>query len=80
MGDKFAASVVDTGGAPWLANISAKFLKKFETVQMEYSEAGGKPIHEKNQKQKILWHCPFKRYRRCSRQIGKDGSNFARKS
>ncbi len=27
---------------------------------MEYSGAGGKLIHEKNQKQKILWHCPFK--------------------
>ncbi len=26
---------------------------------MEYSEAGGKLIHEKNQKQKISWHCPF---------------------
>ncbi len=28
---------------------------------MEYSGAGGKLIHEKNQKQKISWHCPFKR-------------------
>ncbi len=27
---------------------------------MEYSVAGGKLIHEKNQKQKISWHCPFK--------------------
>jgi hypothetical protein len=27
---------------------------------MGYSEAGGKVIHEKNQKQQILWHCPFK--------------------
>ncbi len=27
---------------------------------MEYSGAGGKVIHEKNQKQKISWHCPFK--------------------
>ena len=26
---------------------------------MEYSGAGGKLIHEKNQKQKISWHCPF---------------------
>jgi hypothetical protein len=24
---KFATGVVDTGGAPWLANISANFLK-----------------------------------------------------
>jgi hypothetical protein len=29
-------------------------------VLMEYSWAGGKLIHEKNQKQKISWHCPFK--------------------
>ncbi len=28
---------------------------------MDYSGAGGKLIHEKNQKQKISWHCPFKR-------------------
>ncbi len=27
---------------------------------MWYSDAGGKLIHEKNQKQKISWHCPFK--------------------
>ncbi len=27
---------------------------------MEYSGAGGKLIHDKNQKQKISWHCPFK--------------------
>ncbi len=27
---------------------------------MGYSWAGGKMMHEKNQKQKILWHCPFK--------------------
>ncbi len=27
---------------------------------MEHSGAGGKLIHEKNQKQKISWHCPFK--------------------
>ncbi len=37
-----------------------EFSKKFETVLMEYSGAGGKPIHEKIQKQKISWHCPFK--------------------
>ncbi len=29
---------------------------------MEYSAAGGKLIHEKNQKQKILWHFPYKIY------------------
>ncbi len=27
---------------------------------MGYSGVGGKHIHEKNQKQKISWHCPFK--------------------
>jgi hypothetical protein len=27
---------------------------------MEYSGAGGKMIQEKNHKQKISWHCPFK--------------------
>ncbi len=37
-----------------------EFSKKFETVLMGYSGAGGKLIHEKNQKQKISWHCPFK--------------------
>ena len=52
-GGKFAIGVVDTGGAPLLANISANFRKKFETVLMGYSGAGGKLIHEKNQKQKI---------------------------
>ncbi len=27
---------------------------------MGYSGAGAKLIHEKNQEQKISWHCPFK--------------------
>ncbi len=27
---------------------------------MQYCGAGGKLIQEKNQKQKISWHCPFK--------------------
>ncbi len=31
---KFAAGVVDTGGATWLANIYANFRKKFKTVLM----------------------------------------------
>ncbi len=34
--------------------------KKFETALMMYSGAWGKQIHEKNQKSKISWHCPFK--------------------
>ncbi len=37
-----------------------EFSKKFETVLMQYSGAGEKLIHQKNQKQKISWHCPFK--------------------
>ncbi len=36
-----------------------KFSKKFETTPMIYSGAWGKLIREKNQKSKILWHCPF---------------------
>ncbi len=36
------------------------FEKKFETTLMVYSGAWGKLIHEKNQKSKISWHCPFK--------------------
>ncbi len=36
-----------------------EFSKKFETALMIYSGAWGKLIHEKNQKQKISWHCPF---------------------
>ncbi len=37
-----------------------EFSKKFETVLMQYSGAGGKLIHQKTQKQNISWHCPFK--------------------
>jgi hypothetical protein len=51
-GGNFAAGVIDTVGAPWLANISVNVL-------IGYSAAGRKRIHEKKQKQKILWHCPF---------------------
>jgi len=40
--------VVDTGGALKHANISANFAKKFETVLIGYSGAGGKLLHEKN--------------------------------
>jgi hypothetical protein len=45
----FATGVVDTLSREYLR----EFSKKFETVLMEYSGAGGKLIHEKNQKQKI---------------------------
>jgi hypothetical protein len=35
-------------------------ISPLETVLMGYSGAGGKLVHEKNQKQKISGHCPFK--------------------
>jgi len=57
---KFGSDAVDTGRAPWLANIPANFLKKFEMTLMLFSGAWGKMIPEKNLKQKISWHCPFK--------------------
>ncbi len=37
-----------------------EFSKKFETALMVFSGTWGKPIHEKNQKSKISWHCSFK--------------------
>jgi hypothetical protein len=37
---------------------------------MEYTGAGGKLIHEKNQKQKISRHCPFKGRRSCANSRG----------
>ncbi len=50
---KFAAAVVDSGGATLLANISANFRKKFELTLMLFSGAWGTMIHEKNLEQKI---------------------------
>ncbi len=38
-----------------------EFSKKFEMILMLLSGAWGKVIHEKNLKQKISWHCPFKK-------------------
>jgi hypothetical protein len=52
-GGKFATGVVDTGGTPLLANISANF-RKIRTVLMGYSGAGGKLIHEKKPEAKNL--------------------------
>ncbi len=37
-----------------------EFSKKFEMILMSFSGALGKVIHDKNLKQKISWHCPFK--------------------
>ncbi len=68
---KFAAGVVDNRRqichrCCWYrwSTLSCEYLrefsKKFETALMVYSGPWGKLIHEKNQKQKISWHCPFK--------------------
>jgi hypothetical protein len=57
--EKFDAGVVDTGGAPWLPNISVNFRKIWNALN-GILWAGGKLIHEKNQEQKISWHYPFK--------------------
>ncbi len=43
-------SVVDTGGAPWLADISAN-KKKIEMTLKLFSRDWGKMIHEKNLEQ-----------------------------
>jgi hypothetical protein len=52
-GNNIALSVVDTGGAPWLANISAKFRENiFETVLMESSGAGGNWFMKKTRSKK----------------------------
>ncbi len=40
-----------------------EFSKKFKAALLVYSGAWGKLIHEKNQKSKISWHCPFKETR-----------------
>jgi hypothetical protein len=54
-GGNFSAGVVDTGGkfATGVVEYLREFSKKFESVLMGYSGAGGKLIHEKNQKQKF---------------------------
>ncbi len=71
---KFAAGIIntsETGGkicrrccwyrwSTLTCEYLREFSKKFKTVLLGYSGAGGKLIHEKNQKQKISWHCPFK--------------------
>ncbi len=47
-----------------------EFSKKFETVLMQYSGAGWKLIHQKNQKQKISWHSPFKVSEKLTKAFG----------
>ncbi len=41
-------------------SLKAKITYSMLTALMVYSGAWGKLIHEKNQKSKISWHCPFK--------------------
>jgi hypothetical protein len=61
-GGKVAAGINDTGGGGKICRrwctlnceYLREFSKKIEIVLMEYSGAGGKLIHERNQKQKIL--------------------------
>ncbi len=58
-GGNFAAGVVDTGDAPWRANIAANFRKNSNSLNVMLWGWGENGSWE-NQKQKILWHCPFK--------------------
>jgi hypothetical protein len=61
--EKFTTGFVDTGGnLPPVTmipvvhlelRISPRIFKKIQMVLMEYSGAGGKLLHEKNQKKKI---------------------------
>ncbi len=48
----------------WWCTLTCEYLrefsKKFEMILMLLSGASGKVIHEKNLKQKISWHYPFK--------------------
>ncbi len=55
----FATGIDDTGGAPWLVNISVNF-QKIRNGPNVIFRGLGKMIYEKNLKQKISWHCPFK--------------------
>ncbi len=52
--------VVDTGGAPWLANISANFQKNRNAPNGLFWGWGETDSWKKNQKQKISWHGHFK--------------------
>ncbi len=48
----------------WWCTLTCEYLrefsKKFKMILMLLSGPWGKVIHEKNLKQKISWHCPFK--------------------
>ena len=43
-----------------VVRISLRIFEKFEMTRILFLGAWGKVIHEKNQKQKISRHCPFK--------------------
>ncbi len=47
----------------WWCTLGENISKKCQTAIMGYSGAWGKPIHEKNLKSKISWHCPFRKNR-----------------
>ncbi len=61
-GGKFATGAVETGGnfAAGVVDTSGKFATGFVETDGAPWRLTGKLIHEKNQKQKIPWHCPFK--------------------
>ncbi len=56
--------VIDTGGAPWHANISANF-RKFETIL-----GLGEDDSWNQTEAKISWHCPFKIRNNIAEQYG----------
>ncbi len=51
---KFATGVVDTGGAPWLANIFANFWKKFEMNKCYFQGLGGRWFMKKSEAKKFV--------------------------
>jgi hypothetical protein len=62
-GEKLAANVVDTGDAPWLANtVSPRIFENIWNDPNAIIRGLGEDDSRKNQKQNILWHCPFKQY------------------
>ena len=82
-GDKFATGVVDRW-CTLTCEYLREFSKKFEMILLLLSGAWGKVIHEKNLKQKISWHCPFKgtvlrdRFLKCWKKLTDLGLNKCR--
>jgi hypothetical protein len=56
------AGVVDTGKAPEKSNISANIKKKSKSLLVMSNGTRRSCLKKKNQRWKILWHCPFKLY------------------